>query len=165
MMEIHPNLYVGNADDYERKVKYSNGWCVVQACKEPYHRQALGYTSRAADKSHPEYLIAKRGNRLILNMIDPDDYRYLPKEIIDAAVEFIKKSLDEGYKVLVHCNQGESRAPSICFLYLLKYTDIIKSDKCNMANEEFKKLYPQYNPAKGILDFINLHFLEYRGIK
>jgi hypothetical protein len=51
MIEIHPNLYIGNEHDYEFNVRRESGWCIVHACKEPYHRQALGYTGRAAPKS------------------------------------------------------------------------------------------------------------------
>jgi len=72
MIEIYPNLYIGNEDDYESKVRSETGWCVVHACKDPYHRQALGYTGRAAPKEHPEYLIARRDNQLILNLVDAD---------------------------------------------------------------------------------------------
>jgi hypothetical protein len=48
MIEIHPNLYIGHQGDYEYQVKGQDGWAVVHACKEPYHRQLLGYTSRGA---------------------------------------------------------------------------------------------------------------------
>lgn len=63
MIEIHTNLYVGNETDYEHKVKNQEGWDVIHACKEPYHREALGYSGRGAPKAHPEYLMAKRENR------------------------------------------------------------------------------------------------------
>ena len=42
MIEICPQLYVGNQDNYEYDVKRQEGWAVVQACKEPYHRRELG---------------------------------------------------------------------------------------------------------------------------
>jgi len=46
MTEIHPNLFIGTATDYELKVKNQNDWNVIHACKEPYHRQALVYSGR-----------------------------------------------------------------------------------------------------------------------
>lgn len=73
MIERYSDLFVGNQDDYESNVKYKANWAVVHACKEPYHRLALGYSSKAAPKNHPEYLFAKRTNRLILNLVDADD--------------------------------------------------------------------------------------------
>jgi len=89
MKEIYSNLYIGNENDYVSYVQGHDGWAVVHACKEPYHRQALGYTGRAAPKTHPEYLIAWRGNRLILNLVDVDNPAYISKEIIDTALDFI----------------------------------------------------------------------------
>jgi hypothetical protein len=47
MVEIAKNLYIGSQDDYELNVKFQTDWFVIHACKEPYHRQALGYTGRA----------------------------------------------------------------------------------------------------------------------
>jgi hypothetical protein len=79
MKEIHPHLFVGSEQDYESVVSKQAGWRVVHACKEPYHRRALGYSGRAAPKTHPEYLIARRGDRLILNLVDAPDPAYIPK--------------------------------------------------------------------------------------
>lgn len=46
MKEIIKNLYIGNADDYEQYVKGKDDWSIVHACKEPYHRKALGAALR-----------------------------------------------------------------------------------------------------------------------
>lgn len=116
MIEIYKNIFVGNELDYEQTVKYRDGWAVVHACKEPYHRQALGYTGRAASKTHPEYLVARRGDRLILNLVDVDNPDWINPVIIDAAIEFIDNALKKGEYVLVHCNQGMSRSAGIGFL-------------------------------------------------
>ena len=69
MKKVHENLYVGSTEDYQHLPTPSK-WYVIHACKEPFHRQALGYSGRAAPKNHPEYLIARREGRLILNLID-----------------------------------------------------------------------------------------------
>src|ERR1700690_2743837 len=153
MIEIYPNLFIGKADDYEIQVKGQSDWLVVRACKEPYHRQELGYTSRGAPKNHPEYLIARRENRLILNLIDANDPNYIPKEIIDAALEFIQKGLAESHKVLVHCNLGESRSPSIGLLYLAIYTDKLPREFAS-AELSFRLIYPPYNPSAGMRGFL-----------
>jgi len=116
VIEVYPNLFVGSAADYDREVRRQAGWCVVRACKEPYHRQALGYSGRAAPSSHPEYLVARRGDRLVLNFVDAPDPRYVPRKLVDAALEFVHECLAEGSRVLVHCNQGESRAPTLALL-------------------------------------------------
>jgi len=163
MIEIYTNLYIGDERDYESKIKQEKGWCVIHACKEPYHRQALGYQTKAAPKDHPEYLIANRGNRLILNLVDAPDPAYIPKEIIDAAIEFINTALKAGNRVLVHCNLGESRSPGIGLLYLLKYTNKLPKETYNEAESAFRALYPNYNPKGGIKGFIMTHWEEYSG--
>src|SRR5471032_2821911 len=111
MIEVHKNFFVGAETD-EQGIRGQSGWYVIHACKEPYHRQALGYTGRGAPKNHPEYLIAPRDGRLILNLVDVDNVAYIPAEIIDAALAAIHQNITSS-KVLVHCNQGMSRSPAI----------------------------------------------------
>jgi len=154
MIEIHPNLFIGNENDYESRVRHEPGWCIVHACKEPFHRQALGYSGRAAPKNHPEYLIARRGNRLILNLVDAPDPAYIPKEIIDASLEFIKTSLTSGNRVLVHCNEGCSRSASIGLLYLAKFTDRVPKGEFLEVEAAFRTIYPPYNPKTGMRGFM-----------
>ena len=163
MIEICPNLYVGNQDDYERNVKFQDGWAVVQACKHPYHREALGYRGNAAPKHEPEYLIAKRDNRLILNMIDPDEPRYIPELIVDTAIQFIGEKLGEGCKVLLHCNQGGSRSPSIGLLYLVSHTDMLPKSSLEDAENAFRVIYPLYSPAMGMRGYMQMNWSKCRG--
>lgn len=160
MIEIFPNLFIGTEQDYERQVRGQHDWMIVHACKEPYHRNELGYTSRGAPKGHPEYLIARRANRLILNLVDAPDPAYIPKEIIDAALEFIHKGLSESHKVLVHCNLGESRSPSIGLLYLAIYTDKLSKD-FSLAEQAFRNIYPAYNPRAGMRGFLAENWKHY----
>jgi predicted protein tyrosine phosphatase len=163
MIEIDQNLYVGSERDYESTVRHQDGWRVVHACKEPYHRLALGYRTRAASKTHPEYLIARRGPRLILNLIDAPDPAYIPKMVVDAALDFARLGLQDGQRVLIHCNQGESRAPSIGLLYLIAYTDAIPAETPEEAGRTFSQIYPAYNPAAGMWGFVRMHFPFYRA--
>ncbi|HIH04220.1 MAG TPA: phosphatase [Methanoregulaceae archaeon] len=161
MIEIHPNLFIGNEYDYEHQVRGQPGWRVVHACKDPYHRQALGYTGRAASKDHPEYLIARRDGRLILNLIDPPNPDFVPKEIIDAALDYIRANTPDT-RVLVHCNQGESRSPAIGILYLAAYTDRLPRNFLE-AEAEYQRIYPPYNPGRGIRGFLINNWEGYLG--
>jgi hypothetical protein len=154
MIEIFQNLYIGDALDYESSVKHQKGWWIIHACKEPYHRNLLGYKGRGAPKDHPEYLYAVRENRLILNLVDADDPNYIPKPIIDRSLKFIEKGLQTGNKVLVHCNKGESRSPGIGMLYLIANTNVLPKNSFEQAELEFKNIYPSYNPKKGIRGFL-----------
>jgi predicted protein tyrosine phosphatase len=160
MVEIFPQLFFGTEQDYELGIKGKPGWAVVHACKEPYHRQLLGYTGRGAPKDNPEYLMARRGDRLYLNLVDTEDPAYISGIIIHAALDFIGKSLSAGKKCLVHCNQGESRSPSLGLLYLATI-GAISNDSLLEAEQDFKKLYSSYMPKAGIRGFMAAHWAEY----
>jgi hypothetical protein len=160
MIEIHSGLWIGSEADYYETAARQQGWAVVHACKEPFHRQALGYSGRGAPKNHPEYLFARRGDRLILNLVDVDDPAYIRKEIIDAAINFIDEGVRNGQNVLVHCNQGESRGPSIGFLYLVARTTLLPIE-IGAAESRFREMYPRYNPAAGMRGFIHAQFSAY----
>ena len=161
MVEVCPNLFIGSASDYEMLAQTTSDRWVVHACKEPYHRQLLGYTGRAAPRSHPEYLVGRRQNRLFLNLVDADDPAYIPKEIIDCALSFVGEALASGSRALVHCNLGESRSPSIGLLYLATHTDRISRDSLAEAERGFRALYPFYNPKAGIRGFLLAHWSQY----
>ncbi|MEZ4672258.1 MAG: phosphatase [Anaerolineae bacterium] len=163
MIEIYPKLHIGNQDDYELNVARQPGWAVVHACKEPYHRQAFRVYGTCRVQTHPEYLIARRENRLILNLVDVDNPAYIPKEIMDAALTFVHEQLSAGAKVLVHCNQGGSRSPSIGLLYLAKFTDNLPTGSFSEAENSFRSLYPLYNPAAGVRGFMIANWNSYNS--
>lgn len=164
MIEVTTNLFVGDESAFDNKVKHESDWAVVHACKEPYHRQALGYTGRGAPKTHPEYLIALRGERLILNLIDADNPAFIPKEIMDAALKFIEDKLQSGKRVLVHCNQGMSRSAGIALLFLAK-EGLISQSNYPEAEQEFMGLYPPCNLSNGIRGFLVSNWSFYMGEK
>lgn len=161
MIQVHPNLFVGSQDDYETGRNDFESWLVVHACKEPYHRQALGYTGRAVSKDHPEYLIAMRDNRLILNLVDAADPAYIPDEIMDTAVSEIHNALGRGQQVLVHCNQGHSRSPAIAMLYLGIHTNVLPLS-FEEACAAFSRIYPPFAPAGGTFGFLRRRWLLLR---
>ena len=73
--------------------------------------------------------------------------------IMQSAMRFIEKNISER-KVLVHCNQGLSRSPSIALLYLAtqKY---IANNSYSDAIADFRKMYPAFNPGRGIALYMN----------
>jgi hypothetical protein len=151
MIKIDKNLYVGNLIDYDN-VQNDPNFYFIQACKEPCHRNAVGYTGRSVEKTHPEYLFANRPNRLILNMVDTPTGKYFDKILFDKSIEFINKHVKLNQDVLIHCNQGMSRSPSIGLLYLAM-TKKINSTTFSSAKEEFIRIYPEYNPS-GVQEFL-----------
>lgn len=160
MLEIYDNLFIGNEQDYEQNVKYQSGWAIVHACKEPYHRQTVGYSGRACAKTHPEYLLAHRDNRLMLNLVDVENPDWISPTIIDEALGFIDVNLATGKKVLVHCNQGQSRSAGICLLYLAHIGCFTGKDVAT-AEAKFREIYPPYQPAGGIRGYIMRNWNKY----
>lgn len=154
MVEIHPRLFVGTETDFETQVGASGTWWVVHACKDPYHRRLLGYSGRGAPKDHPEYLVARRDRRLYLNLVDADDPDYIPKEIVDAAIAFVDEARKSADPVLIHCNLGESRSPSLGLLHLAARIGSIGRSGFEAAETEFRLLYPRYNPKRGMRGFL-----------
>jgi len=159
MIEVVGNLFVGSQED-EASVRGESGWYFIHACKDPYHRQALGYTGRGAPKDHPEYLVASREGRLILNLVDADNVAYIPAEIIDAALLAIHQNIGSS-RVLVHCNQGFSRSPAIALLYMARYTEQFRSMDHGTAVQKFRQVYPAYDPAGGMAEYVRLHWAKY----
>ncbi len=158
MIEVYPKLFVGNQGDYDYGVSCQDGWAVVHACKEPYHKQALGYSGRAVSSTHPEYLVARRGNRLILNMVDAPNPSFFNKErMIDKALDFIDEMRLKDLNVLVHCNQGNSRGPSVTLLYMAARLRALPIDALDSAEQKFREVYPSYLPGIGMRG----HLLQY----
>lgn len=165
MIEIFPNLYVGDqTDEVDVRGRAARGqdWYVIHAAKDPYHRQALGYVERGAPKDHFEYLMAFRTNCMILNLVDVADPAYIAPKLMDAALEQIDVELTkDGRKVLAHCNQGLSRSPTIGLLYLRRYTDKLPQDDYDEGVAFFKgAIYPPYAPAKGMADYGRQHWSD-----
>lgn len=163
MKEIIPGLFAGNGTDFDT-VKHNHTWFVISAAKEPWHREALGYSGRGAPKDSPEYLCAFRPRHMIMNLIDPNDAKWVPRELIDAALDEIDTALDDGFEVLVHCNQGESRAPSIALLYLLSQGRA-EFEGCENGDEVMDvfrtEFYEDYNPSDGFSQFIRENWQSY----
>jgi protein-tyrosine phosphatase len=142
MIEVYPNLYVGSQDDI------AEGFYLVQCAKYPFHRNAVGYAKQCA-KDHPEYLVAYRPTRIILNMVDAPA-EFFSMRLIQPALDAIKQALKCGVKVLVHCNRGESRGPGVAMLAMRNSLP----DDYDEAKAKFKQLYPPLNMAAGIDQFL-----------
>ena len=152
MIEIRKDLFIGNEYD-ALDVLNNPEWAIIHACKDPYHRRMLGYKTPGAPKDHPEYLFGVRNNRLILNLVDSDDPGYIQKPIIDESIKFINSKLSEGYKVLVHCNQGKSRSAGIGMLYLASI-GMFKGLNFQEAERKYVSIYPPCSMSLGMRGYI-----------
>lgn len=146
MQQVFENLYVGSQED-------EADLSTVHAAKTPFHQQAVGYEG-ALPGTHPHYLTFTRsddfGDHLYLNMVDAPK-EFMPKfadPMFRAAIEFIRDRV-ESERVMVRCNQGYSRSPSIALAYLAN-AGKIANESYDAAAEEFKGLYKNYQPGLGV---------------
>ena len=87
-------------------------------------------------------------NHLFLNMIDPL-----------ASLDFIEKHISKR-KVIIHCNLGLSRAPSIALLYLAKRAKVINGESYVEAAKDFVQIFPLYKPSRGIVLYLSIKWPE-----
>ena len=153
MFEVYPNLFIGT----ERECFFTqrDDCAVVHACKSPCHQRALGYKGNL-QQNHPNYLVYENGNHLFLNMIDPREPLFMPPLFV-ASLDFIEKHISKR-KVLIHCNLGFSRSPSIALLYLAKRAKVICGESYRKATQDFVKLFPHYRPGRGITLYLQLYW-------
>ena len=156
LIELHEKLFIGNEVDcfYEERPN----WSVVHACKHPCHRNALGYSGNLSNR-HPNYLIFEKGSHLFLNMVDMNKSlsHFYTEPIVIKVLDFIEKRIKEN-NVLIHCNQGLSRAPSLALLYLAKRKGVIDNNSYQRAKDDLKKLYAVYTPGNGIYVYLTKHW-------
>jgi predicted protein tyrosine phosphatase len=101
---------------------------------------------------------------LFLNIVDMERELSMiyTHPIMKVAIEFIKKHIVER-KILLHCNQGMSRSPSIALFYLARI-GIISNDSYLNAVIDFHKLYPYFNPGRGIALYMNNNWNEIKEL-
>jgi hypothetical protein len=124
---------------------------VADACKYPCHRRSVGNETRSISRDCPHYLVLKRGHQPYLNIIDPPLPLFMMPTFA-AFLRFVDREIKER-DVLIHCNQGESRAPSLALLYMAKRLSALPNDSYNMAATEFRRRFP-YNPGRGIATWL-----------
>ncbi len=167
MKQIAPKLFIGSQADFDQlNSPFLTEWAVLLSAKDPWHRQFVGYKTAGAPEG-PERLWARRGKQLALNLIDGPDAKYVTKSMIDAGLAFIEEQLallkdDQPEAVLIACNKGNSRAPTLGLLYLAP-----EMPESFEEAEVFYKTnhYPDYAPANGIREFARIHWRSYRNRK
>lgn len=157
MVEIFDNLYIGNETDCSFNIV--DKMAIIHACKFPCHAKAVGYRD-SLSPTHPNYLIMEPGQHLFLNMVDMEKELspFYTNPIMKSALTFNEKYIVR-QKILIHCNQGLSRSPSIELLYLA-HEDHIANDSYSNAVNDFRKLFSVFNPGLGIALYMKNRWKE-----
>ncbi|MDY6862946.1 MAG: hypothetical protein SV062_08155 [Thermodesulfobacteriota bacterium] len=147
--KIYDRIYIAN-DGYCTTGNESN--YIIHACKYPcYHRITRGIKY---ETDSPEYLFVEYPHDLYLNIIDPDKPLFM-KGTFDVFLYFMdEKWGKERNNIIIHCNEGVSRAPSLGLLFLAKNLKAISNDSYDAAREDFFKIFPEYMPKNGIVQFL-----------
>ncbi|MHB9150028.1 MAG: protein-tyrosine phosphatase family protein [Thermoleophilia bacterium] len=111
--------------------------------------------------THPNYLVLEDGDDLILNIIDPPMPLFKP-ELFTAFLSFAKRKTGEGKSILIHCNQGESRAPSLALLCMAKVSGTVSDDSYQAARADFERLFQNYRPGRGIESYLTTNWQALR---
>ena len=149
MIEINPLLSFSDLDGCracgERHIT------LIHACKDPCHRSAAAYQGKSLPADNPHYLAVEKDNHLYLNLIDPP-VPLFQRRSFELFFSFLDRQ-PKDRPVLIHCNKGESRAPSLTLLYMAKRLGLLRDDSYGAARTAFEALYP-YKPGKGIAEFM-----------
>lgn len=156
MREVHDRLYV--ASD-EKCFHDRAGWSVVHACKHPCHQDAVGYTGDL-DQNHPHYLILEEGSNLYMNLVDPEIPLFMP-ESFHRFLDFASARYRTGDQLLVHCNKGFSRAPSLALLFLAKELEELPDGSFPAARVAYNERDPAYAPSRGIRTYLSENWEEF----
>lgn len=126
-------------------------WAVVHACKDPCHRKAVAYAGKI-ETTHPHYLSLEKPHHLYLNLIDPP-FPLFKLESFSLFFDFVDREI-AARPVLIHCNQGQSRAPSLVLLYMAKRLGLLPDESYKAARDVFEKKF-LYTPGKGMETFLH----------
>lgn len=142
MQEVYTHLWIAG----DQECRSGDGeWAIVHACKSPCHQQAVGYQG-SLPPSHENYLALIRGQDLFLNLIDPPRPLFKLKSFT-TFLDFAEAQWEAGRRLLIHCNQGESRAPSLALLFLAKSRSALDNSSYLAARSQFERLCPNYRPG------------------
>ena len=152
MKEVYTNIYIGEDIDCDA-CSIDPCFSIVHACQS-CHQMALNYKG-LLPSTHPHYLIYENDNHLYLNLVDTP-YEFQPEftnPVFKSAIKYIHREINT-QKLLIHCNFGYSRSPSLGLVYLA-ITGVIPNKSLEKAAQEFFKLYPKYSPGRGITLYMN----------
>ena len=167
LQRIYKNIYVGTKYDfYDEENNNDFSFCL---CAKTMHQMIAkkededfeGYRGNM-DKTEKEYLIADRPERRLVafNLIDAPNVDYIPEKIINSALDFVDKYVNDGKKVLICCDQGMSRSAGIAFMYMIKQGVFNDCESFDIAYEKMKNIYQETNLGKGMLEYSKRFYQE-----
>lgn len=150
---VAPNLFYGNLEAGHNAPDESatTDAAIVHACKDPCHKKSVGYEKKI-ETDHPNYLSHEVDTNLYLNMVDPP-VPLFKLETFAIFFDFVDRMIISR-PVIIHCNQGLSRSPSLTLVYMAKRLKLLPDTDYVAARAAFESLDYPYQPGKGIETFL-----------
>ncbi|MFZ3152071.1 MAG: hypothetical protein WA116_10385 [Anaerolineaceae bacterium] len=152
-------VFIGSQDDCA--LTNDQYWAFVHAAQSSHYKYfGWNRTTNKPNKDHPNYIIFEKDNHLSLNWVDGAAKLYDWSGVVTfiKILDFVEKWSVQR-KVLIHCDQGRSRSPTLGLLFLAKRIKSIPNDSFGSARDEFIKIYPNYYPS-GIGDYVDQNWNE-----
>ncbi len=90
----------------------------------------------------------------------PEEFEYLKLSLQDSAFDDISRHLEssmnfirEAKKILIHCNHGVSRSPSIVIAYLMANQDLTFEEAFNLVKKKREMVKPNSGFIKQLKEF------------
>lgn len=162
MKEIKENLFVGNRKDFYEALK-DEEFAVLSCSKKQHVEHVFPKTRRLhVPKYDKNYLFKESPMWASMNLVDAESADYFDSDLIEKGLRFVR--MHHGVyqeKVLICCEQGMSRSPSIALLYLA-LTGQIDDKSYFWARKEFEHLYGGYSPNQGVFEHLEKNWMSYR---
>ena len=160
-IEVHDGIFVGSGAD-----TYKFAGSMLHCAKNPWFDEAIANLRLLENIGSPRQphnisrlprllngnAILIDYNEMALNMVDANDHMYFGNDMVDAGLQFITDRLAEGDPVLVHCQMGISRSPSMAFLWMFEHGFL--DDDFQQARFQFTEIYPFWMPGQGVRKYL-----------
>lgn len=96
-------------------------------------------------------------------MIDPK-VPLFQRRMFEDFIGFMRSEWEAGRRILIHCNKGESRSPTLAILFLSKVLYRLTAESFDHAADEFEVLTQErYRPSAGIDQWMREHWDDFLG--
>ena len=150
------NIYVGTRADSSLR---SAPLLAVVTLSTTVPVASLGW-GNSQPRDHPHCLAFEDGQFLSFNWVDGPArmYEWSGPSSFVRALDFSDR-WHPTKSILINCDLGQSRSPTVALLYLAKRLKTISEDSFAAARADFVLIYPQYAPS-GIADYVSEHWSE-----
>lgn len=154
---LDTGVWIGNREALSAAL-HDPEWALINTSKH-MHATLVGVRSIQLSK-HQNYLRLEREGLLSFNWVDGEAkmYDWHKPEAFICALDFID-TWRPLRRVLISCDQGGSRSPTVGLLYLAKRARLIPAGDFAEARRDFVSIYPRYAPA-GIANYVARHWDE-----